>query len=278
MKKHLLFTIAFLAGLTVASAQTATITNTAQYVDGTSGVQSFNFGKETADTFKVHTELVTINSGNGISQDHNDYIAITGQTPNDSNTTATVQFYIKSDGTTDNTRVLLEFETRLGNTVEGTISIDGYPAGSTAFNFTTDGTTTASTLTLRSVEFGSFVSLSTSPLLVTVVFSKIERQTVTTGALPTVRLKTLKLEKTATLSTNDFELKSFQVFPNPTTDSFQISTEESITSVALFNVTGQLVKTFTSSANYDISELNAGIYFATVTTASGSQTIKIVKK
>ena len=80
------------------------------------------------------------------------------------------------------------------------------------------------------------------------------------------------------MSTNSFELKSFQVFPNPITDSFQINTEESIKSLSLFNMTGQLVKTFTASENYDISDLKAGVYFATVTSEMGPQTIKIIKK
>jgi hypothetical protein len=283
MKKQLLFTIAFLAGLTFASAQTATITNTAQYVDATAGEQSFHFGKEAGDTFKVHTELVTIDSGDGISQDNNDYIAITGQSTapnnNDSNTTATVQFYIKSDGTTNDTRVLLQIETRLGNTVEGTISIDGYPAGSRSFNFTSDGTT-ANTLQLRSVEFGSLVSLSTNPLLVTVVLSKIERQSVTAASLPTVRLKTLKLEKSGTLSTNDFDLNkaSIVAYPNPVTNSFQINSNEDIEAVSLYNISGLLVKTFKAQDNYDISDLATGTYIANIKTQSGSKSLKIVKK
>ena len=88
----------------------------------------------------------------------------------------------------------------------------------------------------------------------------------------------LQTPTATTLSTNSFDLKSFQVFPNPTADSFQISTEETIKSVILTNATGQVVKTFTSSENYNISDLNAGIYFATVSSDNGSQTVKIVKK
>jgi hypothetical protein len=82
----------------------------------------------------------------------------------------------------------------------------------------------------------------------------------------------------STLATNSFTLASFQVYPNPTADSFTINTEQVVKSVALYNVSGQLVKTFGSSESYDITDLNAGIYFATVTSESDSQTIKIVKK
>ena len=281
MKRKLLFTIAFLATLTFASAQTAT--NTAQYIDATAGVQSFDFGKEATDTFSVHAELVTINSGDGISQDNNDYIAVTGQSTapnnNDSNTTATVQFYIKSDGTTSDTRVSLEFETRLGNTVEGTMSINGYPSSTKAFTFATDNNTT-NTLQLRSVEFGSLVSLSTTPILVTVVFSKIERQTVTAASLPTVRLKALKLEKGGTLFTKNFDLNnaSITTYPNPVINSFQIDSNGNVEDVNLYNVTGLLVKTFKSQNNYDISDLTAGIYIASIKTQSGSKTVKILKE
>ena len=80
------------------------------------------------------------------------------------------------------------------------------------------------------------------------------------------------------LATNSFTLESFQVYPNPTTDRFTINTAQTIKSVALYNVSGQLVKAFGSSESYDITDLNAGIYFATVTSESDSQTIKIVKK
>lgn len=82
----------------------------------------------------------------------------------------------------------------------------------------------------------------------------------------------------STLATNSFTLESFQVYPNPTADRFSINPGPTIKNVALYNVSGQLVKTFGSSESYDISDLNAGIYFATVTTESHSQTIKIVKK
>ena len=88
----------------------------------------------------------------------------------------------------------------------------------------------------------------------------------------------VQVPESVTLSTNNFDLKSFQVFPNPTTDSFQISSEQAITGVTLANVAGQVVKTFAPSENYNISDLNAGIYFATVTSANGTQTVKIVKK
>ncbi|WP_179351275.1 T9SS type A sorting domain-containing protein [Winogradskyella vidalii] len=83
----------------------------------------------------------------------------------------------------------------------------------------------------------------------------------------------------ATLSTNDFELNSasINVYPNPVTNSFQIDSNNSIERVELYNITGQLLKTFREEANYDISDLATGIYIVNIKTQFGSKTIRIVK-
>ncbi|WP_179375936.1 T9SS type A sorting domain-containing protein [Winogradskyella wichelsiae] len=83
----------------------------------------------------------------------------------------------------------------------------------------------------------------------------------------------------ATLSTNDFELNSasINVYPNPVTNSFQIDSNNSIDSVELYNITGQLLKTFSEVTNYDISDLATGIYIANIKTQFGSKTIRVVK-
>lgn len=85
---------------------------------------------------------------------------------------------------------------------------------------------------------------------------------------------------TEVLSTNQFGNNSFSLSPNPTKGSFSINTD--ITKVQIFNVTGQLVKTFNNAAaneSLTISELNQGIYFAKVTDSNlNEKTIKLIKE
>lgn len=58
------------------------------------------------------------------------------------------------------------------------------------------------------------------------------------------------------------------VFPNPTADYFSIDAKQTIKSVSLINITGQLVKTYsetTSQTNrFDVKALPKGVYFLTI--------------
>jgi len=77
----------------------------------------------------------------------------------------------------------------------------------------------------------------------------------------------------APLSNQDFETiedLSIQLYPNPASTSFKLS--EEVTSVAVYNVSGQRVLSFKSSLeDYDISSLNSGIYFVKID--NGNQVI-----
>ncbi|EDP71758.1 VCBS [Flavobacteriales bacterium ALC-1] len=85
----------------------------------------------------------------------------------------------------------------------------------------------------------------------------------------------------STLSNNDFSFseEELSIFPNPTSiGSFNIghSGEEKIEKVAIYNLNGQLVKQViepTNNQEYNISELNSGIYVIEITRAK-----KTVKK
>lgn len=83
-----------------------------------------------------------------------------------------------------------------------------------------------------------------------------------------------------TLGVDDFETQetSVKVYPNPVTNSFQLSSTEDVQNVQIYSITGSLLKTFNKTANYDISDLATGIYIANVKTALGSKTVKIVKQ
>ncbi len=67
-----------------------------------------------------------------------------------------------------------------------------------------------------------------------------------------------------------------KLFPNPTSDSFKLS--EEIDSLDIFNVSGQLVKTFQQSENrYQIEDLNTGIYFVKIVSGNQVQVEKLIK-
>lgn len=59
-----------------------------------------------------------------------------------------------------------------------------------------------------------------------------------------------------------------KVFPNPTADYFSIDAKQTIKSVSLINITGQLVKTYSETASqtnrFDVKALPKGIYFLTI--------------
>ncbi|MFZ1705159.1 MAG: T9SS type A sorting domain-containing protein [Saprospiraceae bacterium] len=65
-----------------------------------------------------------------------------------------------------------------------------------------------------------------------------------------------------TTSSKDVNLSAIRVFPNPTTDYFQISNASQVNKVVIYNVLGKEVKTLFhyNSANHDISDLRKGIY------------------
>lgn len=80
------------------------------------------------------------------------------------------------------------------------------------------------------------------------------------------------------LSVNEFELDKFSVYPNPVSNAFKIEANSSIESVELYNITGRLIKTFTTETSYDISDLATGVYIANIKIQSGSKALRIVKE
>ncbi|NDP26125.1 MAG: T9SS type A sorting domain-containing protein [Flavobacterium sp.] len=94
------------------------------------------------------------------------------------------------------------------------------------------------------------------------------------------------------LSVNSFGVldtkSAIKVFPNPMTTSFGIETlakEGSLVEFAIFNLNGQLVKeagyfqkqsTASQNNEYDVSELNNGIYLLKVVSENASRTMKLI--
>ena len=83
------------------------------------------------------------------------------------------------------------------------------------------------------------------------------------------------------LSNKGFSTSNFKVYPNPTNNNWNFSSvKENIQSIQIVDVLGKTVMTVNpnnTAANVDASALNAGIYFAKITTASANQTIKLIK-
>jgi hypothetical protein len=84
-----------------------------------------------------------------------------------------------------------------------------------------------------------------------------------------------------TAGVNDNNNINVAVYPNPTANTVNIQAEDQITSVAIYNVLGQKVVDASPNSVYasvDMAQFGAGMYFATVTTESGSRTIKLIKE
>ncbi len=88
--------------------------------------------------------------------------------------------------------------------------------------------------------------------------------------------------KLAALSINDNEItKTISLSPNPTSNYFTISANS--TNVEIYSLTGQLVKNFksnfSSESQFEIGELNNGIYLVKITDTNDREaTLKLVKQ
>jgi hypothetical protein len=83
------------------------------------------------------------------------------------------------------------------------------------------------------------------------------------------------------LGVSKFNAKSFKAYPNPTKSSWNISSNDEITSVKVYDVLGKSVYARNSAAkevSVNASELSKGVYFAKVSTANGTSTVKLVKE
>ncbi|NBU81553.1 MAG: T9SS C-terminal target domain-containing protein [Flavobacteriaceae bacterium] len=84
---------------------------------------------------------------------------------------------------------------------------------------------------------------------------------------------------TPSLSSNQFGIEAVSVYPNPTRSNLSIKGNFEIAQV--YNISGQLVKTFVSSESnqYSIADLSSGLYFVKVSDANNNfKTIKVVKE
>ena len=86
---------------------------------------------------------------------------------------------------------------------------------------------------------------------------------------------------TSSLAVKNFNAGSFKAYPNPTRDSWNITSNDDITSINVYDILGKSVYSKTASSkevNVNASELSKGVYFAKVSTAKGTSTVKLVKE
>lgn len=84
-----------------------------------------------------------------------------------------------------------------------------------------------------------------------------------------------------TLGTSDFDLKNIVAYPNPVKDVLNISSDNALTSVSIYNIMGQQVFTKSINANEDtinVSGLTSGTYFVKVQAEDKVKTLKIIKE
>ena len=84
------------------------------------------------------------------------------------------------------------------------------------------------------------------------------------------------------LSATSFNKNTFKVYPNPTNRSwnFVSTSDKNITSIQIVDMLGKTVMTINpaaTSANVDATNITSGLYFAKVTTTSGTETVKLMK-
>lgn len=97
---------------------------------------------------------------------------------------------------------------------------------------------------------------------------------------PPIITNTVSTEVIETLSIDDFSFDNgLAIYPNPTNDYFKVekSSNVNIESIRIYNISGKLVKEFTESERYNVSDLNSGFYFLRIKTDK-SQTIKKLVK
>ena len=85
----------------------------------------------------------------------------------------------------------------------------------------------------------------------------------------------------ASLNTNSFSgIANLVIVPNPTNNVFRLTAD--LTNVTIYSVAGQVVKQFedtTTDSSFDVSDLNAGIYFVKARNNTGNEsTLKLIKQ
>lgn len=101
------------------------------------------------------------------------------------------------------------------------------------------------------------------------------------GGLSITKYFSYEVGDDCSLGTEDFNATTFKVFPNPTIDNWNITSNTLISSVVVYNILGKHISTLTPNSNEAvISTVNikSGVYFAKIEGINGSKTVKLIKE
>jgi hypothetical protein len=83
------------------------------------------------------------------------------------------------------------------------------------------------------------------------------------------------------LGNGNFDNVTFKVYPNPTKNILNISCNQDISTIEVYNMVGQRVNNMVLNANagqIDMSNLASGAYFVKVTSNNATKTVKVIKE
>jgi hypothetical protein len=270
--KYIHLLIVFLFGGTIIAQTTETfeteIDNSTSFTDNS---QVFTITSIAGGTFDIANFPGT--GWNGTSTD-NKHIDNT----NSADIGIPVQFTIKSDGAAPfklKSIYLFLSQSDL-NPGTGSCTITGKLAGTTVFTATS------------STGFNSNPAVNNGFTLIDLtIFGGVDNSNstideyviTTTGTFEYVALDAMTWIAIP-LKVDEFDANSFTFYPNPIKDNLNLSYSKEITSVKVFNITGQtlLEKSIkTTSAQINISDLSSGIYFVEVKSLESYKTFKVIK-
>ena len=83
------------------------------------------------------------------------------------------------------------------------------------------------------------------------------------------------------LSIDEFNASSVKVYPNPSSNDWNISSDSIITKITLFDILGKNVMNYNSNSDEVVistTNIKSGVYFAKIEGLKGSKTIKLIKE
>lgn len=81
----------------------------------------------------------------------------------------------------------------------------------------------------------------------------------------------------SSVSVREFERTSFKLYPNPTSSTLSIKTDEIIKAISIYNRLGELVQTETEHT-FSVTQLSSGIYMIHVKTEKGMSALRFIKE
>jgi hypothetical protein len=162
------------------------------------------------------------------------------------------------------------------------------PANGEVAALLTRGTMTSLNYNLYSGACGSLTAVGTCTSNITAATSTQTYTGLTAGDTYYVQVwsngveqGTFTMRLTGTLGTGDFDSSNFTYYPNPVKNILNLSYNQEISNVEIFNLLGQKVITNAVNANdaqIDMSNLSNGAYMVKVTSNNQVKTIKVIKQ